>query len=235
MVAPAQGGIRHGVGVRSGGRWRSRDRLTRQPRPPPHLTPIFLSHRHDLPRPALRAPSPLSGPPARSQPGPPRRPARPGPCARRRCRRRPGTMRANVSGRASGLCKCPTACENPPLPPPRLPPPERGWRPGPGGGGRPCIGMSCLPGAPARDRALLSPCRRLIADRSSPARGGRKKATQTTPWGQAGVVTCSLHTYSSPQRALTLGSDLGGPPTWHPTHTNQFISEPRLLEVKPSL
>lgn len=139
-------------------------------------------------RPALRAPSPLSGPPAHSQPGSPRRPARRGPCARRR--RLPGTMRANVSGRASGLCKCPTACENPPLPPPRLPPPERGWRPGPGGGGGPCIGMSYRPGAPARDRVPLSRCGCLIAHRSPPAPGGRQKTSKIRPWCKEGVVTC---------------------------------------------
>lgn len=176
-VAPARGGIRHGVGVRSRGRWWSRDRLTRQPCSP-HLTPIFLSHCQDLPHPpppSSARPSPLSGPPAHSQPGPPRRPARRGPCARRR-RRLPGTMRANVSGRASGLCKCPTACENPPLPPPCLPPPERGWRPGPGGGGGPCIGMSHRPGAPTRDRVPLSQYGCLIAHRSlQPREEGRRR------------------------------------------------------------
>nr|XP_044613904.1 WAS/WASL-interacting protein family member 2-like [Equus asinus]XP_044613905.1 WAS/WASL-interacting protein family member 2-like [Equus asinus] len=209
--------------------------------PPPH--PDISRPPSGSPPPSasrLCALSPLSGPAACSQPVHRADPRAPGPCARRRRRRRrrPGTMRANVFGRASPLCKCPTACENPPPPPPRLPPPERGWRPGLGrrslhrdelssGSARP--GQSAIVYVPPSDRQW-----------SSPAWGGRQKVTQTRPWDVEGMVTCSVHICSYPQRALTLGSDRGGTPISATplaslaTCTSQFISLSLcLLEVKP--
>lgn len=75
-AAPARGGIRHGVGVPSAGRWPARGR---QPRVPPP--------RPDIPRPPPGSP-PSPPPPSSARPVAfvcaARRPAHPGPCARRR-------------------------------------------------------------------------------------------------------------------------------------------------------